>query len=307
MPKLVAKITILSTSILSLFGSGTARAGNWFDGASSECISNLSTSIVSGGALDGLTAPTPRTSFAGTSGHFRLVYKLASSDLPNPKVYYQTVVVTLDKNATRDLATALKSAADKNPVLMFEDLSGFVLSIAPELVSYTWDAVYAAAKAVLAIEPVNVDAILPLLATGGEVTRDTVIQRSADNSLLAEIFWYYRVSVGSERRAVLLASCRMPVEVKFETALTHQDTNNKRIEFGGSTWAIYDIEDNKYDTPLHYKEQDKEWMYADELDANGVALNNYRISSKDIGGNGISWQTISGGKWRYLSKELSFE
>jgi hypothetical protein len=284
-----------------------AAAANWFDTVGSECASNLSTSIVGGGSLSGLTAPTPRTSLSGAPGFYRLIYVLSSSDLPNPTVHYQTTVLTIDQRAKADLATALQNAADRNPLPLFEDVAGFVLSIAPDVVGYTWDIVHGAAKSALNVQPINVEAVIFLLAVGGEITRDTVIQRNQRQELLADLFWYYRVQVGNERRSILLASCRLPVEVRFSIALTHQEFSNKRVESDNQTWRIYDIEDGDYDTPLRYKEQDAEWMYADEVDNSGAVLNRYRISSKDISGEGIAWQTISSGRWRFLSKGLTFE
>lgn len=304
----VAVVSFAIVATLSTEASmSDAVAANWFDTVPSQCASNLSTSIVSGGPLSQLTAPSPRASFAGSAGLYRLVYILSSDDLPNPSVHYQTTVLTLDNRAKDDLTIALQSAADRNPLPMFEGGAGIVLSIAPDVAGYTWDLVYNAAKSALGAEPIDIKGVVPLLAVGGEITRDTVIQRNQRQEPLADIFWYYRVSIGAEHRSVLLASCRMPVEVTFGVALTHESTNNKKIEFSSNMWNIYDIEDSKYDTPLRYKEQDPEWMYSDEVDSNGIILNSHRISSKDISGFGISWQTMSGGRWRFLSKGLTFE
>ena len=140
-----------------------------------------------------------------------------------------------------------------------EDIANVVMFVAPEIANYTGTAVWEAAKAIAGAKPLSVEGVLPLLAVGGEITRDTLVFRKSNAEFWADIFWYYRVSVGSEKRFVLLASCRMPVEVTFSIALTHGEFSNKRIEFVNGEWRIFDLEDRKYDTPLQYEEQDAEW------------------------------------------------
>jgi hypothetical protein len=279
-----------------------SMATDWYVGIPAQCASNLSTTFVAGGPLDKLVAPTDRTSFVGNAAGVHLVYRLLSSDLPKPRSHYKAVVLTLDQKAKADLELALTRAASKDALPMLEGAADYVLAIAPEVVGYTWDVVWAAAKAALDVKPLNVEAVVPLLAVGGQITRDTVIQRKPDGELWADIFWSYHVTIGVEARSILLASCRMPVEAAPTTILTHEPIGNKRVTIQNGVWQIYDLEDKKYDTPLHSFEQDAEWIYANELGADGSVLNQYRFSN-----SGIGWQTISSGKWRFLVKNITFE
>ncbi len=285
----------------SALGSAPALGANWFDGIKQQCASNLSAAVVAGGPLDQLVAPSARAAFTSRDGVTRLTYQLLSADLPNPKSHYRTTVLTLDERAKTDLELALTRAASKDPLLLVEGAVDVVLSIAPDAISYTWDVVWEAAKSVFNVKPLNTEAVIPLLAIGGQVTRDTIIQRNSNKELWADVFWYYRVTVGNEIKSVLLASCRMPVEAAPTVIVTQGERNNKRLTLKQEIWEIYDLEGNKYDTPIHRADQDAEWLYANEMNG-GAVVNQHRFSN-----SGAGWQTMSGGKWRFLYTGISFE
>jgi hypothetical protein len=293
---------LVASSIL-LYGALSAvpaLGANWFDGIQQQCVSNLSTTFAGGGPLDQLVAPTDRISFSGR-GPVRLTYRLLSADLPNPKSHYRTTVLTLDDRAKADLRLALTRAADKDPLPVVEGLANVVLTIAPDAVTFTWEAIWASLKAVLDVKPLSVEGVIPLVANGGQITRDVVIQRKSNKQLWGDVYWYYHVSVGTETRSILLASCRMPVEAAPTVILTKADSNNKRLTLKQGIWEIYDLEEKKYDTPIQQADQDAEWIYANEM-SGGAIVNQHRFSN-----SGAGWQTISSGRWRYFVKDISFE
>ncbi|MET3364706.1 hypothetical protein [Bradyrhizobium ottawaense] len=281
----------------------TASAADWFAGVGQKCASNLSTTFVSDATLRALVVATDRLGFAGSGNNIRLTYKLLSTDLPNPRTHYRTSVLAVDQRAKADLEGALTRAADKDPLPVIDREVDIVLAIATDgLASFVWSAVYGGAKQALGAKPMSVEGVLPLLAVGGQINRDIVVQRLANKQLWADLFWSYNVSVGSEKRTVVLASCRLPVELTPTTIETKGQFNNKRLTLNGGKWQVYDLEDKKFDSMiLEPAGQDEEWIYANEMQA-GKIWNQYRFSN-----SGAGWQTISSGNWKFLYKEITFQ
>ena len=149
-------------------------------------------------------------------------------------------------NTLRDqLRSAISNAAGKDPLPLLDALGNVVLSIAPTLAQLSWPVVLAAAKEAFNAKPLDVEGVLPLIATGGEIVRDTIIQRNPNREFWADVVWNYTVAVGSERRTVILAVCRLPVEAAPTQFESKAATNNKRLTLKNGVWEVFDIDDNR--------------------------------------------------------------
>ena len=288
---------LLAIILLAITQSHYVFSASWFEAKDQSCQSILRTRHISKNYLDQLNAPGERTYLAQSNNKTRLVYRITSKVFGSGKTHYRIASTEVDEQLKNQLKEAIKDVNVNLPVI--EGATNLVFALPPTWVALTWTVIYETLKATIpGAKGVPVEGILPLIAVGGEIWRDTVVQRLDNKEIWADATWIYLVQIGSEKRTVILGSCRIPVEIAPLVIETKGDTNNKRLLFEGATARVYDLEDKKFDSlQLTLTEQDPEYLYA--VDGDG---GQHRFS---ISGEG--WQTVvSSGAWKYFYKKIEF-
>ena len=271
----------------------TAHGANWYDDAPSNCSGSTVVSVVAGvNAL--ITWKSPVTQ-SGAPNH--LIYPLPPNDFrqlqANP--YLEKERVVLDAITAASLRNVVKAATDTKVPLFFKAVvavfaNAVVSSALPNVgIGLLFDTAYSSLDA----SAVAFEQLLPLIADGGVLTRAIEITTTASGSRFIVLSTRYSVAVGNEKRSAAFSACLLPAPISTKQFLTTGPYNNKRVEQRpDGTWAVWDIEDAKWDKKtLTFVSQDPDYYYFTEPE----------FTSNVVTGTTTHRLSVVGGAWQRKS------
>lgn len=285
----VRAVVVATVSTSLLFASPTTSLGaDWYEGAEHGCSGDPAM-IAAFVALLPPTMPIHN----GSRGNLFLEAKISViNSLEGSGGENVIDRLTLNQALANDYRTAVQNIAAARKIPYFVDVGSAVfagLAFSAQL-GTGLGLVFSYLLEELKKPSSDLSGLAAFIARGGELNRRWKVLVDDANGFYLVSGLEYVVSVGQEARRFVTAGCAYPVKVVVSEFRTNEAFSNKIIKPNGNAWGIFDIEDNKWDSPvLKYTGQDQEFLYFNE-DA---------IENDNVMGQHVHKLSFRGGRWQF--------